>query len=98
MLNAEAKLESQETTLQEKEAGIRAAALREKEIGRLIERLSSECEKLSAELCEKELIISRLGNRTRRSFFNGAKTWGNFSYLIRDDRHLLALYYCSSSP
>src|SRR5262249_19971943 len=66
--DAEAKLESQETTLQEKEAGIHAAALREKEIGKLIERLSSECEKLSAELCEKELIISRLKDTTRYSF------------------------------
>ena len=64
MLNAEAKLESQERTVKEKEAGIHAAALREKEIGKLIERLSSECEKLSAELCEKELIISRLEDTT----------------------------------
>src|SRR5215813_8990581 len=62
--DAEAKLASEERALKEKEAGIHAAALREKEIGKLIERLSSECEKLSAELCEKELIISRLKDTT----------------------------------
>src|SRR5215467_8590399 len=86
--DAEAKLESQETTLQEKEAGIHAAALREKEIGKLIERLSSECEKLSAELCEKELIISRLENRTRYSFFNGAKAWGKIPRVMQVGRLL----------
>src|SRR5262245_23986700 len=86
--DAEAKLESKETTLQEKEAGIHAAALREKEIGKLIERLSSECEKLSAELCEKELIISRLENRTRHSFFNGAKAWGKIPRVMQVGRLL----------
>src|SRR5262245_52883087 len=45
----------QQKTLQEREAGIHAAALRENEIGKLIERLSSECEKLSAELWEKRI-------------------------------------------
>ena len=88
MLNAEAKLESQERTVKEKEAGIHAAALREKEIGKLIERLSSECEKLSAELCEKELIISRLGDRTRHYFFHGAKAWGKISRVMQVGRLL----------
>jgi predicted RNase H-like nuclease (RuvC/YqgF family) len=86
--DAEAKLESQERTLQEKEAGIHAAALREKEIGKLIEWLSSECEKLSAELCEKELIISRLGDRTRHYFFHGAKAWGKISRVMQVGRLL----------
>jgi len=86
--DAEAKLESQERTVQEKEAGIHAAALREKEIGKLIERLSSECEKLRAELCEKELIISRLENRTRHSFFNGAKAWGKIPRVMQVGRLL----------
>src|SRR5262249_10375175 len=86
--DAEAKLESQERTLKEKEAGIHAAALREKEIGKLIERLSSECEKLSAELCEKELIISRLEDTTRHSFFNGAKAWGKIPSVMRVGRLL----------
>src|SRR5215813_848869 len=86
--DAEAKLESQETTLQEKEAGIHAAALREKEIGKLIERLSSECEKLSAELCEKELIISRLKDTTRYSFINGTRAWGKIPRVIQVGRLL----------
>ena len=86
--DAEAKLESQERTLQEKEAGIHAAALREKEIGKLIERLSSECEKLSAELCEKELIISRLEDTTRHYFFNGAKAWGKIPRILQVGRLL----------
>ena len=70
---AEAKFVNQERTLKEKETGIHAAAVREKEIGKLIERLSLECEKLSAELCEKELIISRLEDTTCYYFLNGAK-------------------------
>ena len=73
---AVAKLVSQEKTLKEKETGIHAAAVREKEIGKLIERLSSECEKLSAELCEKELIISRLEDTTRHYLFDRVKAWG----------------------
>src|SRR5215475_2107571 len=86
--DAEAKLESQERTLEEKEAGIHAAALREKEIGKLIERLSSECEKLSAELCEKELIISGLKDTTRYSFINGTKTWGKIPRVMQVGRLL----------
>src|SRR5215467_924692 len=86
--DAEAKLESQERTLQEKEAGIHTAALREKEIGKLIERLSSECEKLSAELCEKELIISRLKDTTRHYFFNSAKALRKIPRVIQVGRLL----------
>src|SRR5215510_1834117 len=95
MLNAEAKLESQERTLQEKEAGIHAAALREKEIGKLIERLSSECEKLSAELCEKELFISRLKDTTRPYFFNGTRAWGKIPRVMQVGRLLFGQKYCS---
>jgi chromosome segregation ATPase len=86
--DAEAKLENQEKTLKEKEAGIHAAVLREKEIGKLIERLSSECEKLSEELCEKELIISRLEDTTRHYFFNGAKAWGKIPRVMQVGRLL----------
>src|SRR5262249_47305942 len=86
--DAEAKLESQEKTLKEKETGIHAAGVREKEIGKLIERLSSECEKLSAELCEKELIISRLEDTTHYYFFNGAKAWGKILRVMQVGRLL----------
>jgi chromosome segregation ATPase len=93
--DAEAKLLSQERMLKEKETGIHAAMLREKEIGKLIERLSSECEKLSAELCEKELIISRLENTTRYHFIDGAKVWGKVLRIVKVGRRLLGQYHCS---
>jgi chromosome segregation ATPase len=86
--DAEAKLVSQERTLKEKENGFDTAALREKEIGKLIERLSSECEKLSAKLCEKELIISRLEDTTRYYFFNGAKAWEKILRVVQVGRLL----------
>lgn len=95
--DAEAKLLSQERTLKEKETGIHAATLREKEIGRLIERLSSECEKLSVELCEKELIISRLEDTTRYYFINGAKVWEKVLRVVQVGRRLFGQYHCSLS-
>jgi chromosome segregation ATPase len=71
---AESKLASREKELKQKDNLIDAAAVREMEIGRFIERLSSECEKLSAELCEKRLLISQLQDKTRHST-NGGKVW-----------------------
>lgn len=62
---SEAKLAHQEKENKQKDRVIEAAGRREAEIARLIERLSSECERLSAELCEKTLTIERLGDRTR---------------------------------
>ncbi len=85
---AEAKFVNQERTLKEKETGIHAAAVREKEIGKLIERLSLECEKLSAELCEKELIISRLEDTTCYYFLNGAKAWEKIRRVVQVCRPL----------
>jgi chromosome segregation ATPase len=70
----ESKLASREKELKQKDNLIDAAAVREMEIGRFIERLSSECEKLSAELCEKRLLISQLQDKTRHST-NGGKVW-----------------------
>jgi chromosome segregation ATPase len=85
---AEAKFVSQERMLKEKETGIHAAAVREKEIGKLIERLSLECEKLSAELCEKELIISRLEDTPCYHFLNGAKVWEKILRVVQVCRPL----------
>jgi len=85
---AEAKFVNQERTLKEKETGIHAAAVREKEIGKLIERLSLECEKLSAELCEKELIISRLEDTPCYHFLNGAKVWEKILRVVQVCRPL----------
>lgn len=70
----ETKLANRERELRQKESLIDAAAIRETEIGRFIERLSSECEKLSAELCEKRLLIAGLQDNARHSA-NGGKVW-----------------------
>jgi chromosome segregation ATPase len=86
--DTEAKLASQERDLKEKENGIQTAAVRETEMGRLIERLSSECEKLSAKVCEKGLIISRLEGQTRYSFITGGKAWEKVRRLVQIGRIL----------
>jgi chromosome segregation ATPase len=72
--DAESKLASRDRELKQRDNLIDAAAVREMEIGRFIERLSSECEKLSAELCEKRLLIARLQDKTRHST-SGGKVW-----------------------
>jgi chromosome segregation ATPase len=84
--DTEAKLANQERELKEKESTIHSAGVRETELGKLIERLSSECEKLSAELCEKKLMISRFEDETRCSFINGGKAWGKVVRLVRVGR------------
>ena len=86
--DAEAKLASQERELHQKESVIGAAAVKETEIGKLIERLSSECEKLSAELCEKQFIISRLEDTTSHSFINSVKAWGKTLRVVQFGRLL----------
>ncbi len=80
----EAKLASRERELKQKQGFIDAAALRETEIGRFIERLSSECEKLSAELCEKRLLIAQLQDKTRHST-NGGKMWKRVLGLAQEE-------------
>ena len=62
-----AKLASRERELKQKEGIIDAAAAGETEIGKLIERLSTGCDKLSEELCEKRIRIARLQDKPRRS-------------------------------
>ena len=56
----ESKLELQENQLKEKELVIQATAGKELEIGKLIKRLSQECENLSNELQEKTRIMGQL--------------------------------------
>jgi chromosome segregation ATPase len=80
----EAKLANRERELKQKESLIDAAAVRETEIGRFIERLSSECEKLSAEVCEKRLLITRLQDKTRHSI-NGGKVWKKVLGLAQEE-------------
>lgn len=58
--DSETKLLEQESTLKDKDALIRATAAKEVEIGKLIARLSAECDRLNAELQEKNRIIAQL--------------------------------------
>jgi chromosome segregation ATPase len=81
--DTETKLASQERALIEKDRGIHAASVRETGMGKLIERLSSECEKLSAELCEKQSMTSRFETKTRGSFIKGGKAWEKVLNLVR---------------
>ena len=56
----EAKLAAAETELEHKKIMIESAALRESEICKLMDRLSSECEQLTEELHDKIALIARL--------------------------------------
>lgn len=56
----ENKLQLQEAQLKDKEVVIQATAAKEVEIGKLIKRLSQECENLSNELQEKTRLMSQL--------------------------------------
>jgi uncharacterized protein with von Willebrand factor type A (vWA) domain len=90
----EEKLATQEKEVNEKHCGIVAASSREAEMGKLIERLSSECERLSADLCKKSLIISRFETEPRYSFAKSGKAWGRLLRLLGMARPSLA----SSNP
>jgi chromosome segregation ATPase len=57
---AEIKVHLQETQLRDKEVVIQATAAKEVEIGKLIKRLSQECENLSNELQEKTRLMGQL--------------------------------------
>jgi hypothetical protein len=81
---AEAKLVSRDGELKHREELIRAAALRETAVGKLIEQLSSECEKLSSELCEKKLLLAQLENKTRYSA-DGGKAWKKVVRLVHEE-------------
>ncbi len=58
--DAESTLHLQETQLKDKEVVIQATAAKEVEIGKLIKRLSQECENLSIELQEKTRMMGQL--------------------------------------
>ncbi len=60
LTDAESKLQLQETQLKEKDLVIQATATKEAEIGKLIKRLSQECENLSNELQEKTRLMGQL--------------------------------------
>jgi chromosome segregation ATPase len=65
--SAESKLRSYEAELKQKELLIQTAATKEAEIGKLISRLSSECERLSSELQNKSLKPEATEKKEHRS-------------------------------
>ena len=79
----EAKLAGRDRELKQKDALIDAAANREIEIGRLIERLSSECESLSMELCDKRLMITQLPDKMRHA--GGNRGWKKVLGLTQEE-------------
>lgn len=72
--DAETQLQSQETHLKEKDAVIQATAVKEAEIGKLIKRLSTECEHLNAELQEKTRLLNQGGDKKSAAAAD-AKGW-----------------------
>ncbi len=94
----EEKLTIQEKELNEKHRGILAAFAREAEIGKLIERLSSECERLSAELYEKSLIIARSETKTRYSLIKNGKAWQKLLRLLGVVRPFLGQQQSGLAP
>ncbi len=69
---AETKLQSQETLLKEKDAVLQATASKEVEIGKLIKRLSTECQNLSAELQERNRLLNDLEGKKAPATADGA--------------------------
>jgi chromosome segregation ATPase len=61
--DAEGTVQRQETQLKDKELVLQATAAKEVEIGKLIKRLSLECENLSNELQEKTRLMSQLDGK-----------------------------------
>jgi chromosome segregation ATPase len=70
----EAKLAAAETELEQKKILIETAALRESEICKLMDRLSSECEQLTEELHDKIALIARLEEKNH-DHPAGDKAW-----------------------
>ncbi|MGZ8483994.1 MAG: hypothetical protein ACXW6R_08685 [Candidatus Binatia bacterium] len=61
--DAEGTVQRQETQLKDKEIVLQATAAKEVEIGKLIKRLSLECENLSNELQEKTRLMGQLDGK-----------------------------------
>lgn len=61
--DAEGTVQRQETQLKDKEVVLQATAAKEVEIGKLIKRLSLECENLSNELQEKTRLMGQLDGK-----------------------------------
>jgi len=61
--DAEGTVQRQETQIKDKEVVLQATAAKEVEIGKLIKRLSLECENLSIELQEKTRLMGQLDGK-----------------------------------
>jgi len=61
--DAEGTMQLQETQIKDKELVLQATAVKEVEIGKLIKRLSQECENLSIELQEKTRLMGQLDGK-----------------------------------
>jgi chromosome segregation ATPase len=70
----EAQLQSHETLIKEKDALIQATASKEAEIGKLIKRLSTECQDLSLELQEKTRLLKEVEGKKPEPAAEG-NTW-----------------------
>jgi chromosome segregation ATPase len=70
----ETQLQTQETQLKEKNSVIQATANKEAEIGKLIKRLSAECQNLSVQLQEKTRLLNELEGQKPQAAAE-VKTW-----------------------
>jgi chromosome segregation ATPase len=65
--STEENLQSRDAELKEKDKLIQAATAKEAELGKLIDRLSSECEKLTAESHDKTPVAEQVEKKQQRS-------------------------------
>ena len=72
--DSETTLPELQTTIKEKDALIQATAGKEAEIGKLIKRLSTECDRLNTELQEKSRLPAQLESRKAPSVTD-SKIW-----------------------
>jgi chromosome segregation ATPase len=77
------KLQSSEAELTEKESLIQSAAVKESEIGKLITRLSAECDRLSSELDHKNMTGAQT-EKKESSSVNDARVWKKILGRIQD--------------
>lgn len=82
--DAENKLQQQEAQLKDKEVVIQATAAKEAEIGKLIKRLSQECENLSNELQEKTRLMNQLDLKKPQSQAD-KNVWRRMIGRLQDD-------------
>ena len=69
---SETKLQSHQTLLKEKDAVIQATASKEAEVGKLIKRLSTECQTLGAELQERNRLLNEQDGKKALAKVDGA--------------------------